>query len=144
VNAAGKESEFSKEVSVRPSAPQKPVTPRGLRSSVEGRTVELNWNAVGDDRVVGYHVYYSKTKGSGYSRLTKGAPLSEAECKLRGLSPGKNYFFVITAITRAGLESDYSEEVTARPALGALKSPPPAPSQNKGQKSKKSTLDQSF
>ena len=144
VNAAGKESEFSSEVNVVPSAPKKPGKPSGLRSRVSGRTVELNWKAVRDKRVVGYHVYYSKTKGGQYRRLTKGAPLGDAECKLRGLSPGKDYYFVITAITREGLESDYSSEVTARPAVGAISQPPVKKKRSDERKPKGSVLDQSF
>ena len=34
---------------------------------------------------------------------------------LRGLTPEANYFFVITSVTKDGLESDYSGEISARP-----------------------------
>ena len=115
VNAAGKESEFSSEVSLKPRAPAKPGSPQALKAEVQGRTVTLTWKGVEAKDVVGYNVYYTKEPGKNYRKLTKAAPLTDPECRLRGLTPGSPYYFVITSVTKEGLESDYSAEAFARP-----------------------------
>jgi fibronectin type 3 domain-containing protein len=115
VNAAGKESEYSSELMLKPHAPAKPEAPRALKTEVQGRTVTLNWHGVDDKTVVGYNVYYTKEPGKNYRKLTKAAPLTDPECRLRGLSAGSAYYFVITSVTKEGLESDYSAEAFARP-----------------------------
>lgn len=115
VNAAGKESEFSDEISLKPHAPDRPRIPADLKAEVAGRTVSLTWKPVSDKRVIGYNVYYTKSPGKSYRKLTKAAPLSEAECRLRGLTPDSNYYFVVTSVTKDGLESELAGEITARP-----------------------------
>jgi hypothetical protein len=115
VNAAGKESEFSSEIILKPRAPAKPGAPQALKTEVQGRTVTLTWKGVDAKEVVGYNVYYTKEPGKNYRKLTKAAPLTDPECRLRGLTPGSPYYFVITSVTKEGLESDYSAEAFARP-----------------------------
>jgi hypothetical protein len=120
VNAAGKESEFSDVVALKPSAPDKPQAPAELKAAVQGRTVTLTWKSSTDKRVIGYNVYYSKSSGKSYRKLTKSAPLTEAECRLRGLTPDSAYFFVVTSVTKDGLESEMGSEITARPRQDTL------------------------
>ncbi len=115
VNAAGKESEYSSEIPLKPRAPAKPEAPQALKTEVQGRTVTLTWKGVDAKDVVGYNVYYTKEPGKNYRKLTKAAPLTDPECRLRGLTPGSSYYFVITSVTKEGLESDYSGEAFARP-----------------------------
>ncbi len=75
VNAAGKESEFSSEVTLKPRAPGQARRPAGhLKTEVQGRTVTLTWKSVDDKEVVGYNVYYTKEPGKNYRKLTKAAP----------------------------------------------------------------------
>jgi len=126
VNADGKESEFSDEIMLKPHAPDKPQPPAGLKAEVAGRSVSLSWKASADKRVIGYHVYYTKMAGKSYRRLTK-APLTDAECRLRGLTPDASYFFVVTAVTKDGLESDMAGEITARPRQDTTDDAAPAP-----------------
>ncbi len=77
VNAAGKESEFSDEVLMRPHAPDKPKAPADLKAEVSGRTVTLTWKPLSDPKVIGYNVYFSKSSGPELPReeLAKAAPL---------------------------------------------------------------------
>lgn len=116
VNSTGKESEYSEEIKLRPHAPLKPAAPQEPHAEVQGRTVTLSWKPAADKGVTSYNVYYSKVSGKNYTKLTKGAPLSDPECRLRGLTSGTAYYFVVTAISKEGVESDYSSEVFARPA----------------------------
>ncbi len=120
VNASGKESEFSDELRLKPRAPEKPRQPEGLRAAVAGRTVTLTWQSSRDSKTVGYHVYFTKTPGQAYRRLTKNGPLPDAECRLRGLSPGSTYTFVVTSVTKDGQESEFSGETSARPREDTL------------------------
>ncbi len=120
VNAAGKESEFGGEIALTPRAPLKPPAPSALRSEVQGRVVTLTWKGSQAKDVVGYNVYYTKEPGKNYRKLTKAAPLTDPECRLRGLTPGSAYYFVITSVTKEGLESDYSGEAFARPQQGTV------------------------
>lgn len=115
VNAAGKESEYTPAIKLRPSAPAKPEAPRALKTEVQGRTVTLTWKGVEDKNVVGYNIYYTREPGKNYRKLNRSVPLTDPEARLRGLSPGAPYYFVITSVTKEGLESDYSAEAFARP-----------------------------
>jgi hypothetical protein len=126
VNAAGKESELSDELALTPHAPDRPKAPSELKAEVAGRTVTLTWKPVTDKRVVGYNVYYSKSPGKSYRKLTKAAPLTDAECRLRGLTPDAAYYFVISAITKDGLESDNSVEISAKPRQDTLNETAPS------------------
>lgn len=126
VNASGKESEFSRAVKLRPNAPSKPAAPKSLKTEVQGRTVTLTWKGVDGRDVVGYNVYYTKQPGKDYRKLNKAVPLPDPECRLRGLSPGSPYYFVITTVTKDGLESDYSAEAFARPQQDTVGDSAPA------------------
>jgi hypothetical protein len=125
VNGQGRESEYSSEVSLKPHAPVKPEAPEDLTTDVQGRTVTLTWKAGLDKNVIGYNVYYSKTSGKDYRKLTKAAPLKDTECRLNGLASGSEYFFVVTAVTREGLESDRSSEAEAKPQEDTVNEPAP-------------------
>jgi fibronectin type 3 domain-containing protein len=131
VNAAGKESEFSDEILMRPHAPDKPKSPLGLKADVSGRTVTLTWSASADKRVIGYNVYYTKSSGKSYRKLTTAAPLTEAECRLRGLTPDSAYYFVVTSVTKDGLESDIGTEVMAKPRQDTVNEAAPEASPSK-------------
>jgi hypothetical protein len=128
VNTAGKESEYSDPIQLRPHAPRRPEAPKALKTEVQGRTVTLSWKPVPSGDVVGYNVYYTKEPGKDYRKLTKATPLAEPECKLRGLNAGSSYYFVVTSVTKDGLESEYSAEAFARPrqdTVGDTQAPAP-------------------
>jgi fibronectin type 3 domain-containing protein len=92
---------------------------------VDGRAVTLSWQPVPEKDVIGYEVYYSKESGQGYRKLTKGAPLTDAICRLKGLTSGSTYYFVVTALSKEGLESGDSDEVFARPEQDTVNEPLP-------------------
>jgi fibronectin type 3 domain-containing protein len=129
VNAAGKESEYSDEIAMVPHAPEKPKAPQDVKAEVSGRTVTLTWTPMKDAKVVGYNVYFTRSAGQGYRKLTKATPLTDPECRLRGLTPDASYFFVVTAVTKDGQESEYSTEISAKPRQETLnEAAPSAPS----------------
>ncbi len=86
-------------------------------------TVTLNWtespyNSDGrnifGDKATGYKVYYG-THGKGFVDSTT---VSQTTCVMSGLTPGKTYFFRVTAINEGG-ESFATEVLAAKMALNS-------------------------
>jgi Zn-dependent M28 family amino/carboxypeptidase len=94
-----------------------PAAPTGLqaRSQISAslfssrKTVYLNWQA-NQEQVTGYHVFRASQSRGPYLRLT-GQPLVQNQFKDPLLLPDQAYFYVLTAVTEQGRESNYSEEV---------------------------------
>jgi hypothetical protein len=74
-------------------------------------TVQLNWNA-SSSAVIGYRVYRSETPGSSYTALT-GAPFNALTYADSTVASGTTYYYAVTAADAAGIESAYSNQVTA-------------------------------
>ncbi len=82
-------------------------------------SVTLAWDPSPDPDVVNYNIYYG-TNSRAYQVLVHVGNLTNAT--VSGLARGVTYYFTATALDSAGLESDYSNEVSyGVPAL------PPAP-----------------
>jgi hypothetical protein len=72
------------------------------------RAVELNWAAT--SAVSGYNVYRSTVSGSGYTK-TNSALLPDLFYTDPAADSGTTYYYVVTAVDSAAVESDYSVEV---------------------------------
>lgn len=70
--------------------------------------VHVTWNQNTENDIAGYLVYCGTSPGS-YDRIV-GADLS-AGVDIRGLDPGRTYYFAVTARDRSGNQSGYSKEV---------------------------------
>ena len=71
----------------------------------------LSWSD--NDTNVAYHVYRSTTSGSGYIMITVSPVVPKSYVDLT-IQSGITYYYVITAFDiSTGLESGYSNEVTA-------------------------------
>jgi len=98
-----------------PSAPSPtPEPPSGssptLPSAIQ-HTVRLNWDA-SPSAVIGYRVYRSQTSGASYTPLT-GAPVNTLSYADTTVASGATYYYVVTAVSAAGTESVYSNQVKA-------------------------------
>jgi fibronectin type 3 domain-containing protein len=71
--------------------------------------VKLTWDASADDLVIGYNVYRSETAGRDYRRINA-SPLSDPRYTDTSVERGRTYYYRVTAINAAGLESGFSEE----------------------------------
>jgi len=69
--------------------------------------VKLTWDPV--PGVVGYNVYRSTQSGGDYERINP-APLPQPRHVDDDVEVGKTYFYRVTAVDAAGVESEYSEE----------------------------------
>ncbi|MGB2637127.1 MAG: choice-of-anchor D domain-containing protein [Candidatus Acidiferrum sp.] len=74
-------------------------------------SVALNWNA-STSQVTGYRVYRSETSGGSYNLLT-GTALTALAYTDTTVAAGTTYYYVVTAVDSAGVESTYSNQVSA-------------------------------
>lgn len=74
-------------------------------------TVHLTWNP-SSSVVAGYRVYRSTTSGMSYNPLFS-SPLSALSFDDPSVTNGDTYYYVVTAVDDSGVESLYSNQVTA-------------------------------
>jgi centrosomal CEP192-like protein/HYDIN/CFA65/VesB family protein len=80
-------------------------------SSTSTHSVTLDWNPSGSP-VAGYHIYRGGQSGGPYSRLSS-AVISTLNYVDSSVLSGGRYFYVVTALGTDGLESPFSNEVSA-------------------------------
>jgi hypothetical protein len=83
-------------------------------SSFLGRrkNVYLSWPSV--TGAAGYNVYRSETSHLNYEKVNS-QPVTEARFSDRGVASGSSYYYVVTALDAAGLESSPSREIEIPP-----------------------------
>ena len=75
----------------------------------ETRSVSLSWDPNTEPDIAGYKVHCGTSSGV-YSQFTD---VSQTTASVSDLAVGIRYYFAVTAYNKAGLESGYSEEVSA-------------------------------
>ena len=81
-------------------------------------SVLVSWDTSPDPDVALYRLYVGiQSLRAGNPPLT-GYSTQEAQFQVDGLDYGTDYFFCVTAINLAGLESEYSNEVQCTPKPG--------------------------
>ena len=70
--------------------------------------VQLNWDPIPDEDVAGYNVYRSEAPDRGYERLHS-EPLAAPEYTDTTVKRGRTYYYRVTAVNNAGVESGFSE-----------------------------------
>jgi hypothetical protein len=83
----------------------------GAGASQTSHSVVLNWTA-SPSSIVGYFVYSGKQTGGPYSKLNS-TPVSGTTFTDSSVLAGQTYYYVATAVDSAGVESAYSNEVSA-------------------------------
>ena len=104
----------------QPVRPGYPRTPAGLAAESETyvsvfqaiKNVRLTWQAVSD--AAGYNVYRSDFSRAGFTKIN-GSPLSAGVFIDRALPADHPYFYVVTAVSSAGREGNFSREVESPP-----------------------------
>ncbi len=87
------------------------------QAAPRGRAV-VNWTLSTDPTVVGYNVYYGSASGV-YTNVVPAGNTNQVT--ISNLVPGLTYYAAVTSLNVAGLESDYSPEVSyAVPASLAI------------------------
>jgi hypothetical protein len=82
----------------------------GVAPTVQ-HSVGLNWGA-SSSSVAGYNVYRSTVSGSSYAKMN-GSVLGVVTYADSSVQSGQTYYYVATAVNSSGIESVYSNEVSA-------------------------------
>jgi hypothetical protein len=105
------ESQRSQPIRVQPVDIFPPQPPSEVTIFSEPGEIRLVWTASPDADVAGYNVYRSETSGGNYAKLTA-SPVTITAYKDNSVQSGKQYFYVVKAIDKAGNESANSQEVS--------------------------------
>ena len=95
---AGKSPSRPHDSAASTAAPSQPAGP-----------VNLKWDP-SPSVVVGYHVYRGTKSGGPYERLTT-APIPTTSYSDTAVVSGRTYFYVVTSVDPAGVESAFSNEI---------------------------------
>src|SRR5690348_12550098 len=77
-------------------------------TSLGASSVALAWDPSPDSNVAGYNVYYGTASHSYQAQVPVGTNVTAT---VSGLSDGTTYYFSVTAVDAAGIESDFSAEL---------------------------------
>jgi hypothetical protein len=90
---------------------QGPAVPVGLRATAGEARATLNWNGNNEANLKGYNVYYGTSTGTLNQTLFVAQPALSAT--VTGLQAGTTYYFALTAVNTADVESGKSNPVSA-------------------------------
>ncbi len=86
-----------------------PVT--GVGSTTATHSVVLTWDASTSTGVAGYNVYRSTVSGGSYAKIVS-SPVVSTTYTDNTAQTGIQYYYVVTTVSTAGVESVYSSQVT--------------------------------
>jgi hypothetical protein len=92
-----------------------------LSFSASGASVTLAWDPSPDPTAVGYYVYHGVTSRNYPNKVNVG---NVTTCTISNLVEGTTYYFAATTYDLAGLESDFSPEVSYYVPIPATNQPP--------------------
>jgi len=107
-----KESLDSEEASATPRDMTAPEKPSGLTVVPGLGRIFLTWNENRERDLAGYHVYRSTKSGREYVRLTD-KPVNRTTFSDETAETGTTFYYVVTAVDKAGNESQPSREQKA-------------------------------
>jgi fibronectin type 3 domain-containing protein len=110
VNGSG-ESANSSQVSATPSAPSNPNAPTNLTASAGRKKMTLTWTQSTSPNITSNNVYRATVSGGPYTLRATIAPATSYTDT--GLTSGRTYYYVATAVNSSGLESPYSNQTSA-------------------------------
>jgi hypothetical protein len=84
-------------------------------------SIELSWSSV--TGAVGYNVYRSTTQGIGYVKINID-PVTGTSYLDENTTPGATYYYVVTSLNSAGVESSYSPEASCTVPLAPVNQAP--------------------
>lgn len=102
VDKAGNESEKTKPVAVVPSDIERPPTPQGIKIVFTDKGVQISWEAVNVDDLLGYNVYRADYPSGVYQKLNE-QPLKETF--LLDTDGKLTHYYKITAVDTSQNES---------------------------------------
>ena len=109
IDVDGLESELSDTVSATTKA--LPESPKGIKAEGGRGKVTISWEAHPEADIRRYHIYKKIALGFKKSGSTQGLSYED-----ENLKDGKTYTYKITAVDKDGLESPFSQEISATTA----------------------------
>ncbi len=100
-----------------------PASPQNLSASTGDGQVILKWNKNTEADFLKYRIYRGITSGGETLMDSTSASITDTTKTISGLTNGTMYYFKITAMNTARLESGYSNEVSATPTAGSVNLP---------------------
>jgi hypothetical protein len=89
-----------------------PDPPQGLTAKSLRSRVNLSWKRNRGHDLAGYNVYRSTTSGSGYQKVNNSLiRWSMSRYTDRDVTSGETYYYVVTLVNKAGVQSGYSNEI---------------------------------
>jgi Abnormal spindle-like microcephaly-assoc'd, ASPM-SPD-2-Hydin len=88
------------------------VAGTGVTSTSTTHTVDLSWTPSTTSGLAGYNVYRSTTSGSGYTKIVS-KPITGTTYADNTVAANTDYYYEVTAVTTAGVESKPSNQTTA-------------------------------
>ena len=115
MNNRGLESVMSEIVVATPKkyTAVKPAKMESVFTKQADSGIVVMWNAPDDETVSGFNLYYKKKGDEKYKKLNRQI-IKETKATLAGLQINTEYTFVVTAVSRDGIEGDFSDPVTAK------------------------------
>ncbi|MBU5671676.1 S-layer homology domain-containing protein [Paenibacillus brevis] len=92
-----------------------PAAPQGLRAEAGIEQVTLYWEPNLERDFAKYNIYRNGSLIGSINTIT------QTQYTVRGLIPGENYIFAVSAVDKNGNESPYSEAVAASPTASGTK-----------------------
>ena len=86
-----------------------PASPTGVVASAGVGLANISWTANTEADLAGYNIYRSQTSGSGYIKVN-GPLVTGTQFTNYALLRNNTYYFVVTAVDKAGNESQYSNQ----------------------------------
>jgi fibronectin type 3 domain-containing protein len=88
--------------------------------AARAEVVVMVWDPNSDAGIAGYNVYRSESEGGVFARLNRDTVRATFYADATA-QPGATYYYAVTAVNKAGAESDYSSKVkiTVDPAAGS-------------------------
>ncbi len=97
-------------ISIASNAPNLPISLSGTGVNSTTSSVSLRWQAVSN--IANYFVYRASTSGGPYARLTPSV-ISSLQYVDSTVVPGRTYYYVVTSVDSANVESSYSNQAEA-------------------------------
>ncbi|PKL90468.1 MAG: hypothetical protein CVV21_12425 [Candidatus Goldiibacteriota bacterium HGW-Goldbacteria-1] len=115
MNNRGLESVMSEIVVATPKkyTAVKPEKMESVFTKQSDAGIVVMWNAPDDERISGFNLYYKKKGDEKYKKLNRQI-IKETKATLAGLQANMEYTFVVTAISKDGIEGEFSDPISAR------------------------------
>jgi fibronectin type 3 domain-containing protein len=115
VDTEQRESARTAAVPVTPSSAAAPAVPTGLTATPGDGQVLLQWNANPEPDVATYRLYRALAQNGNYVRLDPPVQHPATSYPDTNVTNGVTYYYRLTAVNLAGLESNRTEFVSATP-----------------------------